>query len=254
MKKEELKKILKKCFGKEKDDKYHAIAMLCLYGLFMILLVAMIRIGGSSNTNRLTPTPTPSPTSNTNINNSNNNNNIIDEKDNSIEKDNINYSYSYTITSNGNSEVFLGKKVNSKEKITYIKDGITEEYAVLNDNYLILENNSYHITNSPSNFFKYCDINKILAVVDREIPTENNGIIKYQVSNKNLALEYSDKLEIDNEQNNSIILTIVNDNLKSADLVLDNYISSVMGETNTLSIHMEFVDIGTTQDFTINIS
>lgn len=251
MKKEELKKILKKCFGKEKDDKYHAIAMLCLYGLFMILLVAMIRIGGSSNTNRLTPTP--SPTSNTNINNSNNNDNTIDEKDNSMEN-NINYSYSYTITSNGNSEVFLGKKVNSKEKITYIKDGITEEYAVLNDNYLILENNSYHITNSPSNFFKYCDINKILAVVDREIPTENNGIIKYQVSNKNLASEYSDKLKNDNEQNNSIILTIVNDNLKSTDLVLDNYISSVMGENYTLSIHMDFVDIGATQDFTINIS
>ena len=41
--------------------------------------------------------------------------------------------------------------------------------------------------------------------------------------------------------------------LKSADLDFSNYISSIQGTSVTLTIHMEFADIGTTEDFEIKV-
>ena len=61
MKKEEVKEILKKCFGKEKDDRYHAIAMLTIYGIFILILVLVIRLGGTNSSNMVS-NPTTSPT------------------------------------------------------------------------------------------------------------------------------------------------------------------------------------------------
>ena len=116
MKKEEISTVLKKCFGKEKDDRYHAIAMLCLYGIFLTIIVVMIRIGGTNQSPEITDK-----TPNNSINNTSNNNIPVTTPDNNndnqsnITSNEINYSYSYTITYNGNSEVFLGKKIDEKE-------------------------------------------------------------------------------------------------------------------------------------------
>lgn len=248
---EDLKEILKKCFGKEKDNRYHAIAMLIIYGIFMLILIVTIRLGSNnttetdkkdeflSSTPLVTSNPTNTPSSDNDTFNSN---------------ENINYSYSYTVSYNGSNEVFLGKRVGNKEKITYIKDNVINNYAILNDNYLILENGTYHITNNFSSLFKYCDISEILSLVDDEIPTENGGIISYQVSNTKLAISFKDKITVNNELNNNIIITTTNNQLKAVDLDLTNYISSKEGITNTLTIHMEFVDIGTTDDFDVSIN
>ena len=252
MKNKELKDILKKCFGKEKDDRYHAIAMLIIYGIFMLVLVIMIRMNATPNNEVNNEIPSPSPT-NTAPNKNNSNSNDSNVSDSQI-TENINDSYSCTVSYNGNSEVFLGKKVNNKEKFTHIKDGITNNYAVLDDNYLILENNTYHITNNPSNLFKYCDVSEILSLVDDEIPTENNGVIRYQVDNTKLAISYKDKITVNNELKNSIVLTTIDNTLKSIDLDLTNYISALENSSSSLIIHMEFVDIGNTEDFDINIS
>lgn len=255
MKNKEWKEILKKCFGKEKDDRYHAIAMLAIYGIFIVILVVMIRLGGTSSTSNLnenstldptsSPTTTESPSPSPEVNNS--------QESNTIGSD-INYSYSYTVSYNGVSEVYLGKKIDEKEKFTLIKDGITTNYGVLNDNYLILENDAYHITESPSRFFKYCDVDEILALVENEIPTENNGTIKYTISNQELESAYKDEISIDNEQLNSIQLYTSGEVLKGIDLDFSNYYSSVQGTSVTLTVHMEFADIGTTEDFELNIA
>ena len=249
MEKSKWKELLKKSFGKNKNDKYHAIAMLIIYGIFSLILVLLIRIGNSNNQNTPNITTSPTPSSTSNIKNNDN-----EENNHAINSEDINYSYSYTITYNGITEVYLGKKIDTKEKFTLIKNGITTDYAILNDNYLILENGVYHITNAPNNVFKYCDISTILAVVDNEIPTVNNNVTKYQVTNKSLSINYKDKLLNDNELKNSINITMVDNILKSVDVDLSNYISSIEEKNSTLTIHMEFVDIGTTQDFDIKIS
>lgn len=254
MKNNDFKEILKKSFGKEKDERYHAIAMLAIYGIFILILILVIRLGGTSTSNNEsnnTTEPTNNPISTPTNTPSNDEENEIDD---SVSGNDINYSYSYTITYNGISEVYLGKKIDDKEKFTLIKDGVTKDYAILSDNYLILENGIYKITENPSVLFKYCDVEKILLLVENEISTENENTIKYSISNSKLASSYNDKLLVNNEQTNSIMFTMVNNNLKSVDLDLSNYITSKEGETKSLTIHMEFVDVGTTEDFDIKVS
>lgn len=253
MNNKEWKEILKKCFGKEKDDRYHAIAMLVIYGIFMIILIAVIRIGGSSTTNsslnqnnNTTPSPTITPTPPVD--------NSEEDSNPSINMNDINYSYSYTISYNGVTEVYLGKKIDEKEKFTLIKNGTTTDYAILNDNYLILENGTYHITENPSKFFKYCDVEKILLLIENEIPTENNESIKYSISNQSLVTTFKESLTINNEQTNLIQLHVSGETLKSVDLDFSNYILSLEGIDASLTIHMEFADIGTTEDFEIKVS
>lgn len=255
MKDFDFNKVLKKCFGKEKDDKYHAIAMLCIYGLFISIVVVIIRLGGSStnsnisndnsiNTSVPTSTPTSTPNASANIENDDYNVNLND----------INYSYSYRVTYNGVTEVFLGKKIDDKEKFTLVKDGVTTEYGILNDNYLILENGTYHITENPSRFFKYCDVEKLLLLTENETKVETDNIIKYNISNSKLSKSYKDNININNELDNVITYTLENNNLKKVDLDFSNYISSIDGSTSTLTIVMEFADIGTTEDFEIKVN
>lgn len=254
MKNNDFKEILKKSFGKEKDDRYHAIAMLAIYGVFLLIIILVIRLGGSTSNNQsndgnnnVIPTQTPTTTPESSQDNSN-------EVDSGISGNDINYSYSYTITYNGVSEVYLGKKLDDKEKFTLIKDGITTDYAILSDSYLVLENGVYHITENPSNLFKYCDVEKLLSLVENEISTENENTIKYNVSNSIIASSYKDNITVDNELTNLITFTILNNTLKSVDLDFSNYISSIEGSSSTLIIHMEFVDVGTTEDFEIKVS
>lgn len=255
MKNKEWQEILKKCFGKEKDDRYHAIAMLAIYGIFIIILVVMIRVGGASATSSLNDNNTSNPTSSPTTTESPSTNTETDNtQENDTTGNDINYSYSYTVSYNGVSEVYLGKKIDDKEKFTLIKDGITTDYGILSDNYLILENGTYHITESPSRFFKYCDVDKLLALVENEIPTENNGTVKYTISNQELASSFKDEMSIDNEQLNSIQLHTSGEMLKGIDIDFSNYYSSVQGTSVTLTVHMEFADIGTTEDFELKIS
>ena len=56
------------------------------------------------------------------------------------------------------------------------------------------------------------------------------------------------------KKTNAIQLVVSNDTLKSIDLDLSNYLSSLEGVSITLTIHMEFADIGTTSDFDIKVS
>lgn len=253
MKNKDFNEILKKCFGKEKDDRYHAIAMLIIYGIFLLIIVLMIRVGGTipnndDNTNRenaATPTPTSTPEQSENNN---------EEEHNNINVNDINYSYLYTITYNGVSEIYSGQKIDDKEKFTIIKDGINKNYAILGDNYLILENDIYHITENPSNFFKYCDAEKVLTMIENITPIKNNNTMSYSISNSSLLHSFNDKITLDNNQTNTIILTLSNDSLESINLDLSNYISSVEGNSSTLIIKMEFVNVGTTKDFEIKTS
>lgn len=256
MKNKEFKEILKKCFGKEKDDRYHSIAMLIIYGIFIFIVVLIIRLSGTATStleNQPTQTPNPTPPIVTPDYNDNPEPLPEDKKEEIVGND-INYSYSYTITINGETEVYLGKKIDDKEKFTLIKNGKTTDYAILNDNYLKLENGIYHITENPSDFFKYCDVEKILSLVDDIDSLETNNKLEYSISNADIAYVFRDRISVDNNKTNKVELTVSNNSLKSIDFNLNNYLTSVKGEETALSIHMEFADIGTTEDFEIKVS
>lgn len=253
MKNKDIKELLNKCFGKNKDEKYHAIAMLIIYGIFISILVIMIRLGGTSSeidsndnnqgeVNSPTVTSTPNPTSTPEI-----------EIDNEVEND-INYSYSYTVTYNGVSEVYLGKRVDDKQKFTLIKDNVSTSYAIYDDNYLILEGDIYKITDNPSKFFKYCDVEKILVLLRDKLSVKVTSSNQYNVDNNILSSFYKEKLLNEDNGTNLISINMTDDSLKSIDLDFSSYISALEGVNSTLNIHMEFADVGTTENFEIKVS
>lgn len=238
MNKSEFQELLQKCFGKKKDARYHAVSMLIIYGIFIFIIILAVRIGGSSHIQEnVNPSSSPMPEINSNS---------------SVPQTEMNYTYSYIITYHGNNEIYLGKKIGEKQKFTLITDHSTVDYAALGDHYFILENDTYHTAESPSKFLKYCDREKIELLVANEIPTENNNTISYSVSNQVIATFFHEVLEQNQDAINLIQLHTVNGIVKEIDVDFSHYLSALEQTDSSFKIHMEFVDIGTTEDFEIS--
>ena len=232
MSKKEWKELFRKCFGKNKDERYHGIAMLLIYGIFLLVIVLAIRIGGTSNYEEVPTSPSPTP--------------IVDEEQ---EKPN-NYSYTYRITKNGISAVYLGKRVEDKEKFTAIINGVSIDYAILSNNFLILENGTYQVTDIPDYDFKYCNQDKILELVKDEIPTENGNLIKYTVNNHKIATIFQEEVK-DLYGNNMIQIQQENGQVKEITLDFSSYFSNKNEvETNWIA-ELSYTDIGLIEDFNL---
>lgn len=245
----ELMNFFKNSFGKEKNSRSHAIAMLVIYGIFIVVVIMVIRTTPVKE-KEIAPNDSADKQEEI-IDNSETENN----KEDSGKKKNfdINYSYSYTITYDDEQEVYLGKKIDDKEKFSFIKNSTTLEYAILNDNYLILENGTYRITDKLDTYFKYCDVEKITSLLETLEYVEANNKYVYNIDNVKLAHAFGDTINSNNSTLNNIELEVVDDDLKSINLNLDSYISSIMGNNHTLNIKMEFANVGTTEDFEIKV-
>lgn len=234
MDKEKFKEIMKKCFGKEKDTRWHAIAMLVIYFVFIVFVAVFIRLmpqnpETTTTTNNNNPTSTPTSKTNTGAKN---------------------YAYTYTVNFDNDTEVYIGKRYGSKYKFSLIKSSdssMNGEYAKIYDNYYVLENDTYKTTKLEI-FFKYCDIDKIMNALEYSDEESENV---YDVENDDLADEFKDYLVTDNREFNIVSLDITDDVVKGVNMNLSNYISSVLGSEHQLKITMNFTDIGTTENFTI---
>ena len=244
------KEIWKKCFGKEKDERAHAFAMLAIYGIFIIVLVIMVRIGGTSTEDK-TPTKTPSVTPSATTSPT------TTPNQNQVESFEINYSYIYTIQNNDQKEVFTGKKIDDKEIFTMINGNGSESYAKLSDNYLKKENGEYHLIDMPSKNLIYADVEKIISLTEQGTLTKNNNIYNYQVpTNEIIKMYNSDStIVVDNNLMDTIIMTVENDTLKSIDINFNNYQTIINNNIpSILKIKMEFNNVGTTENFDVTIS
>ena len=231
-----LKEILKKSFGKEKDTRLHAIVMLCIYFIFMLVLVLMIRIGNNDSANK---------------NNDNKDLNIIE---NEPVKNEINYTYSYIINFDNNKETYLGKKIDNKEIFTYINNETTLDYAIIGDNYLIKENDKYHITDKLNTYFRYCDMEKIINMINNYHGISENNYIKYEVNNLDISNTFNDTMTgYCGAGTNLLLIEYENDTIKKVTFDLSNYISCITGTTHTLNLSMEFISVGTTENFNIEM-
>lgn len=239
MNKKEWKELRQKCFGKNKDERYHGIAMLMIYGIFLLVVVVVIRVGAKgTNYEETQPSITPSPSP-------------MIENPTKVEIQN-NYSYSYTVTNNGQSEVYLGKRVEDKEKFTTIMNGISVDYAILSGHYLILENDTYHMIDTPNHYFKYCNLDKVLELVNNAIPTENGNIVKYTVDNQTLANIFQEDIQ-NIEGYNTIQISKDKEQIRSITLDFSNYFSDRNQVETTWTAELSYTDIGLTEDFDLLI-
>jgi len=220
-------------------------------------LVIVIRIGNTNNPNTSETNPKPTDNSVEEVKNEKqdetNNTNTVPEKKEKVNINSDSYTYSYTINYDSQIETYLGKRWNNKEKFSYIKKDTTLEYAILDEKFLIYEDNKYHLTDQLENNYKYCDIDEILDIVSEMEPVEVNTFI-YDISNKKLSDTFDDTLANDNNLKNRVELVMEDHNTRSVRMDLSNYISSVLNEKHSLIINMEFADIGTTEDFEIKMN
>ena len=254
MKNNKFSDFLSKSFGKDKDDRSHAIAMTIIYFSIIAVLVLFIKLNPVNLSNEKN-----------NIDDSQNNttSSIVKPKDDSEEdsrevKDfstvdsSINYSFSYKITYDGNMEVFLGKKIGGKEKFTYIFGDVQEEYAYINDNFLMLgDDNIYHIADDFDSFYKYCDADSLIIIADDKVPLEPTENVIINANNSEIASTFSETLKNDNNGNNTIEFVIKNEQIVGFKLDFSNYISSLYDSEHSLLIDIEYANIGTTEDFKI---
>lgn len=259
MNKKDFKELLKKCFGKEKDERYHAIAMLILYGLFFLVIIIMIRVSPTTPANNSSSSSSPSPTTT----NNNPTSGISDKDSNATIKDEnlpnetfeINYSYIFTVENNDTKEVFTGKRLDDKEIFTYITSNGSTDYARLSNNYLIKEKGEYHLVDSPSQNLKYTDIDTIITLTEKGSLTRNENIYQYQVPTSEVLSMYDSNQIADANIYDTITITLENNKIKTIDTNFSNYASINNGGVATnLIIKMEFNNIGTTENFDVTVS
>lgn len=251
MDRKEIQKLLKKCFGPEKNERYHAIAMLIIFGLFIAVLVILLRTGNydesnldttktSNTSNTPAPTITPSPTDSTTTNPSYD----------------VNYSYLYTFDLNGVKQVITGRKLDDKEIFTIITESGSSEYAYLSGNYLKKENGVYQIIENPSDHLLYVDLDVIEEITSSSTPNINLNQMTYYIPTSTLLETYfKDSNLIDSvSSHNTIILTINEGQLSRIDLDYSSLYSLISGTTSKYTISIELSNIGSTEDFDITIN
>lgn len=248
-----IKELLKKSFGKEKDDKYHAAAMLIIYGIFLAILVIFIRTSPVRDDNKNTSSNGVTSVSKKEIIDNDDTKYEL-KKDNTKTYSSINYSYIYTINDNGKKEIFTGKKVDNKEIFTFINDTGSNDYAKLSDNYLIKENGEYHIVDSPSKNLVYFDMDKIASLAENSELVRNDNIYNYSVNSSDIYKMFGDDgYTFPTDMKDSIIITTNDGVIKQIDINFSNYYSYIYGN-GTFTITMEFNNVGTTESFDIKIS
>ena len=251
-----MKKIIEKIFGEDLDEQQKARGMLLIYGVFIILIVLYIRSlpAPKENNNGKTTSNEEIITSEEVVTSEEENTNTEEKKTRKKKIDyDVNYSYSYTIVYDGNTETYLGKKIDDKEKFSYIRDDNVQEFAVIDGTYLLKGEDKYHIVDSLNGYFRYCNIEEIVDIVSELVPVSLDNLV-YEVDNSDIAFDFDDDLVNDNQQTNRIEIVKNDQTITKVYMDLSNYISSFLGSNHTLNITMEFADVGTTEDFSIKVN
>ncbi len=216
MNKEKFKELMKRCFGKEKEEKAHAIAMLVIYGIFMVFALVYINLLPDAKENKPTPSPTSTPS-------------VVE-----------NYNYKYVVKFDNGMYTIDGKKLDNKETFTYIEGDISNEYAIISNILYIMKDGNYEKSAIINPYYKYLNKDKVLGLIDYNKCLNNDNSYVCDIDSKTLANTFSDSLTNDNDTLNPVFIVKENNEVKSIKLDLDNYISNIMNSNHSLEITMEY--------------
>lgn len=246
------KEVLSKCFGREKDERWNAVAMLIIFGFFISILIMILRVGGNTTSQAMSnvtssPTSTVTPTSTAGSSDL--------ELDQEQESGNyeINYSYLYNFTFGEETETITGKRLDQKEIFTIINQTGSTDYARLSENYLQKENGKYHLVEIPSRNLIYANLDPLIAALEELTPNINLNQYTYYVPTSTLLTAYHKDLGLVDSNNtyNTVIITRNDNTIESIDIDY-SALSTLLSGTASYQVHMEFNHVGTTEDFTIS--
>ncbi|MDE5587266.1 MAG: hypothetical protein K2I72_02720 [Bacilli bacterium] len=247
-----MKEVFSKCFGKEKEERWNAVAMLLIFGIFLAVIIVIART--TSNVEMTKPeetVPTPSPTVTPEL----------EKQDPDIDLElpdqnyEVNYSYLFTFTLDGIQEIITGKRLDSKEIFSIINSEGTTEYARLSENYLKKENGTYHLTSISSSNLVYADLDPLLEILEDLTPNIERNQYVYSVPTSELLKSYHNNTTLVDPNNtyNTVVVQRGENSIERIDLDYSNLYSLINGVLGQYTIAMEFNHVGTTEDFTIRI-
>jgi len=251
MRNDKMKKVLRKCFGKEKEERFHAIAMLIISFLFISIVVIVVRINDEQSLEKV-PENSLSPTA-SNIPN------IIDELEENIDdtvdlEAEINYSYLYTFTLDQTQEVITGKRFDEKEIFTVVSSNGNQEYVKFNGNYLEKKEGKYHLVDELSPNIMYSNLDLLFEVLEEMIPDVSINQYTYMIPTLELLKAYyKDSTFTAPNTYNSVVITRNNQTIEKIQLDYSNFYSFLQGRSVYYVIEMEFNKVGTTEDFMIHL-
>lgn len=246
-----LRKIFQKSFGKDKNERFNAIAMLIIFGLFIAIFSITVRnVDIPEEEKKLDNTSNPIINSTMSPTNPGNLEENIE--DGTYE---VNYSYLYTFNLNGKEEIITGKRLDSKEIFTIINTDGSTEYAKVSENYLKKEKDKYQLVDSPSPHLTYTNLDSLLEILDELTPNINQNQYTYYVpTNTILRSYYPNSTQFDSmDTYNTVVITKNENILEKIDIDYSSLYSLLNGTTTSYTITMVFNNIGTTEDFTIRI-
>ena len=231
-------------FFKNKDN---IIAIIGI--IFFVLLAIFARFTTSSNDN----TEDNKNGNQETIEKDNQNNDEDSEEE--IGEETISYNFTYTIDNNNQISIVEGKFYNNKQKFSIIENGIKQEYAKLEDNYLKLENGTYEILKGDINdYFKYLDLEDIIEFTEYSIYEEDDDTKIYEIDVPELIDKYNLELEyngFDEFKSDSITIEERKGIIKEIILDYSNYFSYITNSKYSFKVTMKFNDYGKVEDFEI---
>ena len=239
------------------DSTYKARMMLLVYGLFFVVLIAMIRFNGPADKKTTLKKDDDSEIVD-NIDKDDDDKDKDKDKDEfkefaSIRGKNFYFTYRYTL----NDVVYesIGKKYNDKEEFSLTAVGEKFEFRVNGSDMYVVNNKTgekFEGASKPYKHINYFNVVTIENILKVSTYDEDNDV--YNISSEDLrkTLGY-DNYSIDDNGNNEIKVTFKNNIITSISIDYSNFIKALEKDYTVAKLYLEYKDFNLVDDFEVKM-
>ncbi len=231
------------------NKRYNAILNLVLGFGTIIILIIMIRLSGGSVPN------------NTDINDSNASYDNVSEVEGFNNIKGKNFNFKYTLKENGKQIVYEGKQ--REDKMLFNDVTNKKEYYVIGDVVSIKKGNDYIISNNPSKYFNFFDVELVEKIISKSNIEEDEYIISNEdfvsiingVNDVNDSEDSdsksTDKTKVDDESSGDIYIDIIKSNgvIVKIDFDFEEYVPLVYKNVKSATLTLEYSNFNLIDDF-----
>lgn len=217
------------------NKQYRAIIILIFYFFLFLTLIISVRNLDSKEKSNLEENKTQENTTSSNI------------KGFSLIKQS-NFNYKYTLNVDNVIYVYEGKKYNKNDSYTLTVAKTKKIYNTIDNFTFEKQGDKDVLTDKPYYYIDFFDPNILETILIKAIKKENDV---YSITNTNLDKLLGNKMNIDDQNENSILLQYSNDTVTRIDIDYTNYAKYRGSNVNKVYLTLEYSDFGIIEEFNI---
>lgn len=159
-----------------------------------------------------------------------------------------NFNYKYTLNIDNTIYTYEGKKYNKNDSYTLTVKNTKKTYMTIDNFTFEIKNNEQVLVDKPYYYIDFFDVNALEKIILKSINKDNNI---YSISNYNLDKILDNKVKIDDQQINNILLHYENDIVTRIDIDYTNYAKYNSSNVKRVYLTLEYSDFGVTEEFNI---